>query len=263
MRRTFEKPQKGSGLTVEQHVLSAKSIARFANARGKVTLFDRFRNKTRAASPNDSIFCARRVWDQRAEVGFMKSIEDDFQSLADQIIAGKVIALDPTQKVIADAFYALWRSRAEHRTAASDPIRLKNVTGYQWTKDQEEEFERHGCLFIREGGKMPDRFLCGFRIQWEIDALLPDLSKADWGIVRALAGHLVVPDHPGATPIIPLTPTLCLCWGQTGTASVTWQQVAVINRYLNLAAHQYLFAHDLAQCPLNPQAASPETWQAP
>ena len=108
--------------------------------------------------------------------------------LADEIIAGKVTTLDPKQKVIANAFYALWWARAEHRTAGADPISFKNVTGHGWTKDQEEDFEKHGVSFIREGGAMPDRFLRGFRIQSEIDRLLPDLSSAKWGIMRAQAG---------------------------------------------------------------------------
>jgi hypothetical protein len=262
MRQKFEKPQKGSRLTIKQHVWPVASIARFADATGRVNLFDRVRNKVRPATPKDDIFCAKRVWDQKAEVSFMKHIEDDFQGLADEIITGKVTAPDPKQKVIVDAFYALWRARAEHRTAG-DPISFKNVTGHRWTKDQEEDFERHGVSFIREGGVMPDRFLRGRRIQSEIDALLPELSSAQWGIMRAQAGHLIVPDHPGPTPIIPITPTLCLCWGQIGPANITWQQLAVINRHLNLAGRLYLVAQDLAQCPLNPHAATPATWQAP
>jgi hypothetical protein len=54
----------------------------------------------------------------------MKSIEDDFQGLADEIITGKVTAPDPKQKVIVDAFYALCRAGAEHRTAGADPVGL-------------------------------------------------------------------------------------------------------------------------------------------
>ena len=215
------------------------------------------------ATPDDDIFCAKRIWDQRAEIGFMKSIEDNFQTLADQIIADKLIIIDSAQKVVVDAFYALWRARAEYRMTAADPISFKNVTGHSWTKDQEEHFEKHGFWFIREDGTMPDRFLRGLRIQWQIDACLTNLSGAQWGIMRAKTGHLIVPDHPGASPIIPLTPTLCLCWGQTGITNATWRQVAVINRYFNLTGRQYLFAHDLAQCPLNPQAAMAATWQAP
>lgn len=255
MRRKFEKPRKGNPhrLRIKQHVWPKKSIERFADATGKVNLFDRTRNKVRMAAPDDDIFCVKRAWDQRAEV-VTKGIEDDFQDLADEIIAGKVTTLDPKQKVIANAFYALWWARAEHRTAGADPISFKNVTGHGWTKDQEEDFEKHGVSFIREGGAMPDRFLRGFRIQLEIDRLLPDLSSAKWGIMRAQAGHLIVPGHAGQHPIIPLTPTLCLCWGQTGIISMPLQQVAMINRHFNIVSHEYFFARDLTQCPMDPSS---------
>lgn len=265
MRQKFEKPQKSNPhkLRIKQHVLPLRSIARFADASGNVSLFDRARNKERSAKPDDDIFCAKRAWDQRAEAGYMKSIEDAFQELADEVIAGKVTALDPEQKVKVDAFYALWKARAEHRNADTNPIRFKNVTGYRWTKDLEEQFEKRGVSFIREGGTMPARILHGLRIQREIDAGLDTLAGAQWGIMRAQAGHLIVPDHPGQHPVIPLTPTLCLCWGQIGTTSLTWQHVAMINRYFNLVSHQYLFAHDLMQCPLNPLSDTPATWQSP
>lgn len=263
MRRKPEKPQKGNPhrLRVNQHVWPRRSIERFVDAAGKVTLFDRSRNKVRKAAPNDDIFRVKRVWDQRAEAGFMKSIEDDFQSLADEIIAGKVNSLDQKQKLTADAFYALWRARADHRVAGDDH-RLKGVIPPQWTKDQQEEFEKHGMWFVREDGMMPDRFLRGFLIQRDIDVIVDDLARAQWGILRANQGNLIVPDHPGATPIIPLTPTLCLCWGQA-TANVGWRHVAVINRYFNAVSHHHLFGRDLSQCPLNPQADTPAVWQAP
>jgi hypothetical protein len=225
---------------------------------GAVRLFDRARNKERPAKPDDVIFCAKRAWDQRAEAGYMKSIEDAFQELADKIIAGDVISLDPEEKVTVDAFYALWRARAEHRNAGTAPTKLKDVTGLWRPKDLEERLEKAGVWFVREGGVVPDRFLRGFRIQQEIDEYLLKLSGAQWGIMRAQVGHLIVPDHPGPSPVIPLTPTLCLCLGQAGTIGMPWQQVAVINHYLNMVSHQYLFAQDLAQCPLNPHGQWPQ-----
>jgi hypothetical protein len=84
MRRRFERPQKGNPrhLTVKQHVWPFESIRRFANSKGVVCLYYKPRDKTRWAKPNDPLFCARRVWDQRAETGYMKRIEDAFQAVA-------------------------------------------------------------------------------------------------------------------------------------------------------------------------------------
>lgn len=85
-----EKPQKKNRhlLTVSQHVLPLASIARFADAEGRVSLHDLARRKVRLAKPNDNIFCAMRAWDQQAERGYMKRIEDEFQHLASKVIEG-------------------------------------------------------------------------------------------------------------------------------------------------------------------------------
>src|ERR1700730_17538642 len=94
----FEKPRKGNPnrLTIKQHVLPAASIARFADAKGGVWVHDLIRGKRRVTHRNDVIFCAQRAWDQRSESGFMKRIEDAFQSLAEMIIAGIVAKISHT-----------------------------------------------------------------------------------------------------------------------------------------------------------------------
>jgi hypothetical protein len=108
VRRKYEKPSKGSNLTVKQHVWPLASIARFADGTGTVCLFDKVRSKARRALPDDSIFCARRVWDQRAESGYMAAIEVAFQNLANEVVSGGVTSIGSSQKVTVDAFFALW-----------------------------------------------------------------------------------------------------------------------------------------------------------
>jgi hypothetical protein len=77
-----EKPQKKNRrfLTVNQHVFPLASIARFANTEGRVSLHDLARSKVRFPKPDHDIFCAKRAWDQRAERGYMKEIEDEFKA---------------------------------------------------------------------------------------------------------------------------------------------------------------------------------------
>ena len=53
----------------------------------------------------------------------MKSIEDDFQGLADEIITGKVTAPDPKQKVIVDDLNGTLPGRAPS-TEERAPTRL-------------------------------------------------------------------------------------------------------------------------------------------
>jgi hypothetical protein len=249
IRHRFERPQKGNPhqLPVNQHVWPLKSIARFAGGTAGVWLFDKVRNKVRQAKPADDLFCAKRVWDGRAEFGYMKSIEDEFQELADESIAGTVTALAAEQKEKIDAFFALWRMRADHKGADAGPIKFKSVTGANWTKDQEEQFEKASVSFFRQDGTMPARVVHGLRIQRAIDDYISGLSNIQWGIIHALEGHLIVPDYPAYT-IIPLTPTLCLCsGGQTG--AMTRQNLVEMNSCFKSASRESFFAQDLTQCP--------------
>ena len=250
-RQKFERPQKGNPhqLLIKQHVWPQKSIARFADTKGNVSLYDNVRNKMRPAKPRDHIFCAMRVWDARAEFDYMKRIEDAFQRLAAEIVNGTLSAIDAKRKETVDAFFALWKMRADYKTADRSPVAFKNIAGEIITKDQEEileETQRH-VVVLREDGTMPAHRIYGTQIQIRIDSYVRDLSRIQWGIIYTQQWHLVVPDVPAHT-IIPLTPTLCLCsGGQSGM--ITKENLAEINRSFRAARREYFFAQDLSQCP--------------
>jgi hypothetical protein len=67
-------PKNPNQLTVKQHVFPSRSIERFRNPNGRVSVYDILRRQIRLRAPNDILFCARRAWDQRAEAGYMKQI---------------------------------------------------------------------------------------------------------------------------------------------------------------------------------------------
>lgn len=248
-RKRFERPQKGNPhqLPVKQHVWPLRSIARFADGKGDVWLYDKVRNKARRAKPDDNIFCAMRAWDSRAEAGYMKGIEDRFQELASEIIEGTVTTISAEQKETIDAFFALWMMRADYKAADRKPVILQGIIpGESVTKDQEEICEKTPLYFAREDGTMPAHRVYGLQMQVRINAYMRDLSSVQWVVIRTQEGHLVVPDVP-AYIIIPLKPTLCLYSGQSGT--ITKENLGEINRKLRDASHEYFFAQDLAQCP--------------
>ena len=85
--RKFEKPQRGNShqLPVNQHIWPLKSIGRFVDGTG--TVFDKVRNRMRQAKPDDA-FCAKRVWDRRAEFGYMKGIQDAFRNSQPKLSQG-------------------------------------------------------------------------------------------------------------------------------------------------------------------------------
>jgi len=248
MRRRFERPQKGNPtqLTIHQHVWPVESIRRFADSDGTVAVYDKVRQKTRRAKPTDDLFCAQRVWDQRAESGYMKQIEDAFQAVAAGVASGSVTHIDATQKPAVDSFYALWRARAEWRTEEDGVVVLNAVTGDALSQEQQENLEKKGILFVRRDG-MPKRFLHGVRMQFEIDAYRTQISAISWAIIRAQKGQFVVPDYP-AHLFIPITPTVCLCRSEA-SGLVTRENLAEINAVQRTGSREYFFAQDLSKCP--------------
>ena len=251
-RRTYEKTQKGNPhqLPMKQHVFPGRSIARFANSRGVVQLHNLMERHARSARPDDVMFCTMRAWDLRAERGFMKQIEDEFQDLAARVIAGAVTTIGAEDKGKVDRFFGLWKWRARFRNADMEAIQFNSVTGGRWTRDQEERFEKAGVLFVREGGKAPAHRLHGMRIQFAIDYESSALSTMRWGIIQAIGGQFLVPDYPTVT-YVPLHPTLCLCGGEQewiAGAGITKGNVIDINYHLLNGCRTYYFANDLRQC---------------
>jgi hypothetical protein len=248
VRRKFEKPQKRNPhrLSIRQHIWPLASIARFTDKNGVVRLFDIPRSKVRAATPGDDIFCTKRAWDQRAETGFMKSIEDAFQDLASEILAGNVRTVGPSDKR-ANEFFSLWHVRARFRSAPDDEIALAGAGGDDLTKDQEEVLESKWVSFVRKGAKMPARMLYGLRIQMEVDIFCSKLAGLQWGVICAQEGHFVVPDLPHDV-LIPIAPEVSL-WAGSECESITRDTLAAINRRARCGSAQYFFAQDLDLCP--------------
>lgn len=215
-RRTYEEPQAANPhcLTVKQHVFPARSISRFAGPGGRVTVFDRRRRKEFPAKPEDIFFCARRVWDQRAEEVYKRGVEDPFQRLAERLVADPGAALTAQDEATASRFYALWHCRAAYRHLPDGEFQLNNVEGQSRTKDEEERLERRWTGYVRESGAVPSRQIYGVRLQRDID---DQLKGRRWGVVTLDAGEMLVPDAPQEA-VIPVTPRMCLACGNPSGA---------------------------------------------
>ena len=79
---------------------------------GTVEVWLRQNKKMFRASPDNSLFCARYTWDQRAESGYIKAIEDKSQILADGIENGGA-TVTAEESLAASRFFRLWQLRAE------------------------------------------------------------------------------------------------------------------------------------------------------
>lgn len=238
-----------NSLTVNQHVFPSKSIERFTNQGGHVSVHDLHRAEVIRAKPDNAIFCARRAWDERAETGYMKHIEDEFQKIAGPIVDGKAETLEPEHKPAIDRTYALWYMRSRYRELESQEIELNGIDGHDLTKAQEENLEKNGYLFARKGGRMPARQLNGLQIQRRIDGYALDLAAGvtRWGVISAQSGEFIVPDVP-LHGIIPLTPRLALVQSAPD-GTIVERNVAEINRAMRATSRDYFFACDFSSCP--------------
>ena len=236
-------------LTVYQHLYPQRSIARFVGDDERVAVHDVARCEVRRAKPRDSIFCARRAWDQRAEAGYMKDIEDRFQALADALIGGQSTISSVEDKHAVERFFALWYMRSRYRELEDQEIKLNGISGDNLTKEQEENLEANGYLFARTGGVVPARQLNGLWLQSQIDGYTRDLSSVErWGLIQPQSGEFIITDTP-LHMIIPLTPKVALV-GNAPDGMILAENLAQLNRLAVAGSQRYFLARDLSDCPV-------------
>lgn len=249
----YEKPQKGNphNLTINQHTFPKASIMRFAANDGTVSVFYIPGGKYLQLSPDDHLFCVKRTWDQRAEKGYMKDIEDKFQNLAEGIINQTVSGIGLTEKEIVDDFFALWNIRAHWKFLRIPDLKLNGIVGLKcnFTKDEQELLEKRHITFVKPELTFPGRQITGIKIQRNIDLARRQLADSRWGILRAADGEFIVPDYFSNARIIPLTPTLCLFSRSEGDV-ISGSEVLEINRLACDSSREYYFARDISKCPL-------------
>lgn len=243
------RPKNPNRLTLNQHVFPSKSIERFVDQSGHVSVHKLHSGMVIRAKPNNDIFCARRAWDEGTETGYMKSIEDDFQRIVGPIVDGKAETLASEFKTVIDRKYALWYMRARFRDLESQEVQLNGLAGDDHTKEQEENLEKNGYMFARKGGAMPARQINGVQLRLRIDDYARTLASSvpRWGVIAAQSGEFVVPDVP-SHGIIPLTPQVALV-NSAPDGVIIEQNVAEINRAMKDASRYYFFARDFSSCP--------------
>jgi hypothetical protein len=164
--------------------------------------------------PSNNLFCAKWAWDQRSEIGYMKGIEDAFQSLVSKIIEKGNFLLGEEDNRIALSFLALWELRHSHHLNPIGDIELKGIhPGDALTKDEEELLEKKGyivCSSKESKTMVESRFMAGANIQTSIDRKWLAHRDMKWGIVRAVEGEFVVPDTFSSFAIIPVSPNMSL-----------------------------------------------------
>lgn len=236
-------------MTVCQHTFPAASIARFAGTDGCVEVCLVKQQKVVRLKPDNQLFCAKRVWDQRAESGFMKEIEDKYQSLAEVVILHNKRNLNAAEQQVVTDMFAIWNIR-EHRK--DNPIADQKIEGIidvarHYTKDEQELFEKKHICSIRPDLSIAGRHLVGFNIQLSLFQVREQMKDAHWGILKALEGQFVVPDNFSNARILPLTPNLCF-FSQSNDDEIDENEVTMINNLAMESSRTFYFSRNFKEC---------------
>ena len=213
-----KKPQKGNPheLTVKQHCFPRRSIERFVNDDGIVHVRLIEQGKSILARPEDQLFCARWVWDQRAERGFMLEVENAYQELADGIEEGRIVRrLRVAENRVVTEMYSLWwlRSKWQRKPLPDEPLMDVIELEHECSKDDRERLEKAGVSVIGPGPKLDGRHIASGVIQLHFFRLRERLKGLRWAILSTRAAEFLVPDT-AETPYLPVAPKLCLVPGE-------------------------------------------------
>ena len=254
MVRKFDPVSKGNPheLTINQHIFPKKSIDRFCNQKGLLQV-KRDNKIFDTNSDNDGIFCAKRVWDQRAESGYMKTIEDEFQELAERIVLNPfLVKISSAENRIITKFYALWICRYFYSKNPEAAIQIfANRDDYRgFDKQDSEGLEKLGGIVIA-GNSISSRHTTGMMIYDQVTNIYSNLiSNSNWGVL--ISGdenkyEFLVPDCFRLFTAIPLTPKLCL-YSQTETKIIDDEDVRKVNSFAVSSAIDYVFSKNLSKC---------------
>jgi hypothetical protein len=243
----FEPTDRGNPyqLTKNQHIHSAHSIGKFYDSNGTVEVRILAENKDVRRKKNDKIFVAKRVWDQRAEKGYMYEIETNFHREIDFVRPFGQRNHDAISK-----YFVLWRERFKFNLIDSSDALLEGVSGDELSKSEEEGFESKYMMYVRNGGVVPSRFATGFFIQREIDcAMQLEFNGVEWGVVEAVDGEFLVADCYVDCLVMPISPSLAFVANEFDR-KINREQLAAINNLSMGRANKFVFARNLAACPV-------------
>lgn len=246
----YEPTQPGNPhrFTINQHVFPKASIERFAGDDGGVEVYSIPHQKVMRLKPNNTLFCAQRVWDQKTEAAVSRRIEDKFQALADAIEHGIVTTIGIWEKRTVEQFFSLWRTRQKFRIEGLEDVRLHNIEGESLTKAQQEAIESKHAMYVSDG-VVKGRLLASIHVFGYERAFLQANESMEWGIARSASGDFVVPDSFEDMMIVPISPSVAIVAGVPNCV-LSSDEVATINQSAIARAKNYYFARQLSAAPI-------------
>jgi len=244
---TFEKTRKGNPLelVIDQHFHTAHAIAKFYHNDGKVVVLEKDSGETFKRHKRAKIFCAKRNWDERAERGYMTTIESNFHSQIDNLVSFQ----ERDHKAISE-YFALWRLRHKFHLGRIPNAPLAGIQGENLSKEQQEVLEKNGVGFVNEHAEIPARQLTGTQIQIGVMGLMKTtFSEMKWGLLKAKKGQFLCADGYQELCLIPVSPKFVLA-GNLGDKTLDYNEVALVNKQSVESATQFYFAKSLQSCPV-------------
>lgn len=251
----YEKTQKGNPhkITINQHIIPKASIKRFSGDGGTVDIYLTENKKNKRFKPENPFFCAMRVWNQNAESGYMKDIEDSYQRLIVTLIENPLreITTDENKKI--SEMFALWNCRWQIETQSLPHIELKNAKeiAFNPSKEDREKLETMGVSSIYEEDgifTISKRDIISPIIRSNIFSVVKELEGTNWKLVISDYGQFIFPDNARGVDYMPVTPNLCLIHGYEHK-QISHDNLTTLNDNSISSSVKYFFANDLKKCP--------------
>lgn len=236
-------------LTIKQHTHSAHALKKFSDEAGKVEVM-LFPSKTiEKKRPNDSFFCAMRLWDERAEKGYMATIEERFHKEIDDPFRPAIFR---GHEAITEYFF-LWMYRHACYHSSHEDIHVKGISGGNYTHDEEEILEKKFTMFIQGDSTIPYHMMNGVQIQRRIDEALYKNKEIKWSLWKAARGEFILSDcyfsHTENWGFMPITPKLAFV-ASSSDSVISFERVKELNRKSMSLAKRYCLARDWTKTPI-------------
>ena len=245
----YEPTLKGNPqqFTIAQHFHNAHAISKFYNESGKVQVKLICSGEIVELHKRAEIFCTKRTWDESSEKGYMANIERVFHQQID-----KLPSFSERNHEALSQYFLLWCLRFNYHMNPSPDIFLNSISGSSLTKSTEEILEKKGYSYVRDGGRVPSRFITSLQIKIEFDRAWDAYKDLKWGLLEAIDGEFLVADaykDRAFLPFMPITPKLAFA-ASAQDQRIIKNQVSGLNQHSISNATEFFYGQNLSECPV-------------
>ena len=187
-------------------------------------------------------------WDHRTEHSLMERTEREFQSIAEEIIGGKV-ALDMVENYAVTRFWHLWRERFMLKHSPQLTLRSPAIgpDAQPLTQEQQENLEGNHYLYFVDGELLGPQ-AAGLRLMIKLGPWLSRQQPMSWNVLRSEDLEFLVPDTFGDYAFVPIAPNCCVASDMPSDPRMDRSTVGQINELALAQRKEYVFARDLRAC---------------